>query len=635
MSCALVARAEAGPTAPDAPATNPIVLPASVPDPLEPFNRAMWDVNRALLLDVVRPSGKGYRFVVRPPIRRGISNIGRNMLYPQRAFNNLLQARWAGAGWETERFFCNTILGVGGFFDVASHWKIPKSNADFGQTFGVWGWHPDFYLMVPFFGPCNDRDAVGLAAAAAANPLTYFDPYAYIPYFINYNDLTGSVEGYSLFVQSEMDPYALTQYAWTFVRENRVANFHVTGKIDRPSLETLQYVYFTYDDPEFPAHAKTAFADIRSTGRRLPFTYWLQDGRAPVVYIVPGLGSHRLADSSIALAELAWKNGFSAVSISSPFNAEFMDNAATANEPGFTPIDGLDLRQALTDVDRALQRKYPGRLASRGLMGYSMGAYEALYLAATQAGEIDSVHFDRYVAINTPVRLLYGAKQLDAFYNAPLAWPAADRTERINNTFLKVAALSQTSLRPSLQLPFDGVESKFLIGLTFRFTLRDIIYDTQRRHNQGILRRRFDPWRRRFLYDEIMRYSYLDYLNDFVIPSYREHGIELANTDALAKATDLRTYTEGLQKNPQIRLVGTDDDFLLAPEDLAWLRATFPTNQITLFPRGGHLGNLANAAVQRAVLKALEDLRPVPQSRRVLARPNGPSGESGALPSLL
>ena len=163
--------------------TNQIVLPPATPDPLEPFNRAMWGVNRALLTDVVGPTGQAYRFVVRAPLRRGVSNFGRNLLFPQRVFNHLLQARWAGAGWETERFLCNTVLGVGGFFDLASRWKIPKSNADFGQTFGVWGWHPDFYLMLPFFGPSNDRDTLGLAAAAAANPVTYFTPLRLHPLF--------------------------------------------------------------------------------------------------------------------------------------------------------------------------------------------------------------------------------------------------------------------------------------------------------------------------------------------------------------------------------------------------------------------------------------------------------------------
>ena len=54
--------------------------------------------------------------------------------------NNLLQGKWTGARDESYRFVCNTTVGVAGFFDVAGKWKIPKSDADFGQTFGQWGW---------------------------------------------------------------------------------------------------------------------------------------------------------------------------------------------------------------------------------------------------------------------------------------------------------------------------------------------------------------------------------------------------------------------------------------------------------------------------------------------------------------
>ena len=47
-----------------------------------------------------------------------------------------------GARDESYRFACNTTVGVAGFFDVATRWKIAKSEADFGQTFGQWGWQP-------------------------------------------------------------------------------------------------------------------------------------------------------------------------------------------------------------------------------------------------------------------------------------------------------------------------------------------------------------------------------------------------------------------------------------------------------------------------------------------------------------
>jgi hypothetical protein len=290
------------------------------------------------------------------------------------------------------------------------------------------------------------------------------------------------------FTEAEMDPYSEIQYAWTFVRKNRVANFQLKGKQDRASLETLQSVFFTFKDPDFPNHGKTRSVLIPGTGRKLDFTFWLQPGNAPVVYIIPGLGSHRMAETSLALAELAYGDGFSVVSVSSPFNSEFMEEASTASLPAYLPVDGHDLHVALTEIDGRLHSLYPNRFGSRALMGYSMGAFESLYIASTEAtNQSKLVKFDRYLALNTPVELIRGIDKLDEFYRAPMAWPEAQRTDDIENTFLKVAALSGSTLAPRTSLPFSSIESKFLIGLTFRFTLRDIIYSSQRRHNQGVL----------------------------------------------------------------------------------------------------------------------------------------------------
>ena len=456
-----------------------------------------------------------------------------------------------------------------------------------------------------------------------------------------YNNLADSVDEYVRFSQAEADPYSEIQYAWTFERENRVANFRVKGKQDTASLETLESVFFTYQDPEFPSHGKTRSVLIPATGRKLKFTFWLQPGQANVVYIVPGMGGHRLSETSLALAELVYKNGFSAVLVSSPFNFEFMEDASTAALPAYLPVDGHDLYVALTEIDRRLHVLYPHRLGNRALMGYSMGALESLFVAATgptnqysviKTGSVFQflqgkqgvkeviiapvtnwlalIHFDRYVAINTPVRMAQGVSKLDEFYNAPLKWPAAERTSDIENTFLKMAALSQGTLTPQTSLPFSAIESKFLIGMTFRRSLRDIIFSSQRRNNQGVLHHPIWNWRRNPVYQEILQYSYQDYFDRFVIPYYQARGLDSPAAGAIEKAGDLRTYETGLRGNPDIRVIVNQNDFLLTDADLAWLHATFGPAKLTVFPQGGHLGNLSNPKVQKAILAALTPMRP-------------------------
>jgi ABC-type transporter lipoprotein component MlaA/pimeloyl-ACP methyl ester carboxylesterase len=598
-----------------------IILPASVPDPAEPFNRVMWRFNQGFMQHFVRPTSKVYRFVVRKPVRKGINNFARNLTYPGRAINNALESRWTGARDESYRFFCNTTVGVAGIFDVATRWNIPKADADFGQTFGVWGWDPRCYLMLPFLGPSNERDAAGFAADTLANPLsyvtpyrfqfrdpfTYLSPYTYFSIGAIYNGLSDSVDDYVRFSKSEMDAYSILQYSWTFARNPRPPDFQPNGAADVPSLETLQAAFNTPKNPEFARHAKTGSVRIPGTGRKLPYTYWMQSSNAPIVYIAPGLGSHRLSSPVLALAELAYTNGFSAVCVSSTFNYEFMEYASSSALPAYIPVDARDLHVALTAIDKQLGKKFPDRIGSRALMGYSMGAFESLYLAGTESTNREPlIKFDRYVAIDSPVRLLHGISRLDDFFNAPLEWPTERRTGNIENTFLKVAALTKNPGMPLTSLNLSAVESKFLIGMTFRLILRDAIYTSQERTNLGVLYRSVRGLRREPVYREIMKYSYRDYLRTFLVPYYQGRGVELSAPDALEKASDLRTYGTELQSNPKVRVIINQNDFLLAPEDLEWLQSSFSDGRLKVFDHGGHLGNMTEPAVEEAIVRALK-----------------------------
>ena len=614
-----------------APVNESVVLPLSVPDPIEPFNRLMWSFNVYLMTDIIKPTSRLYRFAVPKPVRTSVGNFARNLTYPGRLINNLLQAKWQGAREESRRFICNTTLGGAGLFDVATRRHIVKSDADFGQTLGQWGWKPRLFIMLPLLGPSNERDTVGLAADTAANPLEYFTPYgfsandaltdlrpySYFTYLDTYNTLSDSVNEYVRFSQAEMDPYSEVQYAWTFSRANRVANYQVKGVSDKASLETIQSVFFTFKDLDFPNHGKTRSVLILASGKHLKFSFWLQPSNAPVVYIVPGLGGHRLSQSSLALAELVYKNGFSAVLISSPFNSEFMEHASSTALPAYLPTDGHDLEVALSSIDQRLNNQYPGRIGKKALMGYSMGALESLYIAATAPTNQSSlIRFDRYVAISTPVRLLHGVGKLDEFYRAPLDWPAAERSNNLENTFLKVADLSRSTLTPQTTLPFDAIESKFLIGLTFRFVLRDIIYSSQRRDDLGVLHHSLRKWRRDPVYQEILKYSFQDYFDQFAVPYYARHGLGATAEADLEHAGDLRTYGANLSANPAIRVLVNENDFLLEASDLDWLNTTFGPERLTVFAKGGHLGNLTNPTVQKTILGALADLAPLTVNER-------------------
>ena len=71
------------------------------------------------------------------------------------------------------RFLINTTAGGGGLFDVASDWGYPDHDTDFGVTLVLWGLPEGPFLFLPVLGPTNPRDAVGLGASSALDPLTW------------------------------------------------------------------------------------------------------------------------------------------------------------------------------------------------------------------------------------------------------------------------------------------------------------------------------------------------------------------------------------------------------------------------------------------------------------------------------
>lgn len=145
-------------------------------DPWEGFNRSVFKFNDAAETWVLKPVAKGYTAVTPDPVERGISNFFDNLLELRNVFNDILQWKWGQAGNDFGRFLVNTTLGVAGFFDVATHLDLPKSDGeDFGQTLAAWGVGPGPYLVLPFLGPSTVRDTVSLPVDWSADPVSYID----------------------------------------------------------------------------------------------------------------------------------------------------------------------------------------------------------------------------------------------------------------------------------------------------------------------------------------------------------------------------------------------------------------------------------------------------------------------------
>lgn len=131
-------------------------------DPLEPFNRAMFQVNKHLDIYALRPLARGYRAVMPDAAEKGVNNFFGNIRDVTTVANDLLQFKLEHGLLGAMRVTVNSTIGVLGVFDVATDLGLEKRNEDFGQTLGYWGVGSGPYLVLPLFGPSTARDAVGL-----------------------------------------------------------------------------------------------------------------------------------------------------------------------------------------------------------------------------------------------------------------------------------------------------------------------------------------------------------------------------------------------------------------------------------------------------------------------------------------
>lgn len=145
-------------------------------DPIEPLNRGVYQFNDALDKVLLKPAAEVYRGVLPQFVRTSVSNIFSNINDVIVALNNLLQGKFIDSVSDVGRIAVNSTIGVLGIFDVATHFGLEKHDEDFGQTLGYWGIGDGPYLVLPFFGPRNLRDTVGLFVDYKTDPITYIDP---------------------------------------------------------------------------------------------------------------------------------------------------------------------------------------------------------------------------------------------------------------------------------------------------------------------------------------------------------------------------------------------------------------------------------------------------------------------------
>ena len=151
-----------------------------VRDPWEPFNSTTFALNYRIDRYALKPVARVYAGIVPPDVQDSLANAFENLGFASRFLNGIFQGKFDRAGIEMQRFLLNSILGVGGLFDVAKYMfdiEAPPAE-DAGQTLATYGVASGPYLVLPLLPPMTVRHAVGYAGDIFMNPVNYFIPFA-------------------------------------------------------------------------------------------------------------------------------------------------------------------------------------------------------------------------------------------------------------------------------------------------------------------------------------------------------------------------------------------------------------------------------------------------------------------------
>lgn len=203
-------------------ATGPDAHPQ---DPLEPWNRTVYQFNDVIDTNVLKPVATTYVKVTPDPLRRGVNNFFNNIRDVWSAANAALQLRPQEAAENLFRVGVNTFMGLGGVLDVATEMGIPRTRMDFGQTLGRWGVPSGPYLVLPLLGPSSVRDATGTGVQWRLNDHTEVGDSSLqtgLTVLEVVDTRAGLLRAGTLFEEAAIDPYSFMRDFYLQRRQNQI-----------------------------------------------------------------------------------------------------------------------------------------------------------------------------------------------------------------------------------------------------------------------------------------------------------------------------------------------------------------------------------------------------------------------------
>ena len=328
-------------------------------------------------------------------------------------------------------------------------------------------------------------------------------------------------------------------------------------------------------------------------GRPRVYDYGFIRGRRaqPLVFLIPGFGCPYYDKTVSHLAAIIAKRGYHVAVLHSPSHPDFLMSSHKSGIGGITSDDGRDALVGIEAISKQLAHLGVD-FEKTHLVGYSMGALNAAFVRFLDARETE--RFERVVLINPPVDLAHGTLQLDSFVTA-LDMPKLEKAALMMKATLaiigpkKLRRDRQTLIHRFLERPFwSERDLRALIGYSFSNTVRGGIKTASLigalGTNHGVR-------------------TFSDYCELATVPYYRTIYPDATTAQYFANESLLKIGAE-LARDRDIYLLHNENDFLVRPRDVQWLKTHF-TGNAQIFERGGHLGNVWRPEFQSSLESAL------------------------------
>ena len=336
-----------------------------------------------------------------------------------------------------------------------------------------------------------------------------------------------------------------------------------------------------------------------------------QKGRAPLIFIIAGTGAHYASGTNEYLKKLFYGAGFHVVQLSSPTSYDFMAAASRSATPGYSPEDADDLYRAM----QAVRAQHPRLEVSEFLLtGYSLGALHAAFVS-----QIDETRrafdFKRVLLLNPPVNLYTSISNLDKlvqtkvqgidnstnFYDLVLG----KLTRYFNDKgYLDINEAMLYDFQQSTERLSDE-QMAMLIGTSFRFSSADIVFTSDLLNRRGLITPRdyritestsLTPF-----FQMALRCDFDCYIAEQLMPMWRAR-YDGGSLNQLIEKSSLYALEDYLKSSDKIAVMHNADDLILGQGDIGFLRRTFG-DRLTLYPHGGHCGNLNYRVTSDAMLE--------------------------------